>query len=83
MLRCQPIVKRSTRRLSPRVRCLCGILTLALLVPLAGATAASADPISDKKSQASQLAQELQAKSFGGITQALGGMGGGLGNLLG
>jgi len=55
-------VKRSTRRLSPRVRCLCGILTLALLVPLAGATAASADPISDKKSQASQLAQELQAR---------------------
>ena len=30
-----------------------------------------------------RLAQELQSKSFGGITQALGGMGGGLGNLLG
>ena len=30
-----------------------------------------------------RMAQELQAKGFGGITQALGGMGGGLGNLLG
>jgi DNA-binding protein YbaB len=27
--------------------------------------------------------QELQAQSFGGITNALGGMGGGLGGLLG
>jgi len=30
-----------------------------------------------------EVAQELQAKSFGGVTQALGGMGGGLGNLFG
>ena len=30
-----------------------------------------------------RLSQELQAKSFGGITQALGGLGGGLGNMFG
>ena len=30
-----------------------------------------------------RLAQELQAQSFGGITSALGGLGGGLGGLLG
>jgi DNA-binding protein YbaB len=30
-----------------------------------------------------RMAQELQAKSFGGITSALGGLGGGLGGLLG
>ena len=62
MVGCRPIVKRSTRRLSPRVRWLCGILSLAFLAPLAGTTAASADPISDKKAQASQLAQELEAR---------------------
>ena len=62
MLGCHPIVKRSTRRLSPRVRCLGGIITLALLAPLAGAGTASADPISDKKAEAGRLAQEIQAK---------------------
>jgi DNA-binding YbaB/EbfC family protein len=30
-----------------------------------------------------RMAQELQAQSFGGITNALGGLGGGLGGLLG
>src|SRR5581483_11811465 len=57
-----PIVKRSTRRMSPRVRCLGGIIVLALLAPLMVAGVASADQISDKQSQAAQLAQELQAK---------------------
>jgi DNA-binding protein YbaB len=30
-----------------------------------------------------RMSQELQAKSFGGITQALGGLPGGLGNMFG
>ncbi|MDQ1396733.1 MAG: peptidoglycan DL-endopeptidase CwlO, partial [Acidimicrobiaceae bacterium] len=55
-------MKPSTRRLSPRVRWLGGILSLAILVPLFGVRPAFADPVADKKSQAAQLAKEIDSR---------------------